>query len=230
MTVINQRIVPVLGVSEQSTFVGSRIGAGVSHTCVVKNNQEIDCWGTNGHKTLGDDTTTGRAYPSHVIATDGDPTSRFGDAIQVVAGNNHTCALKEDSMAYCWGSASYLGINLSSGGSTNKDHPVPVTVSATENLTNITQIDVFSTHTCAVNSSGNVYCWGLGTDGRLGTGSDSHAGRAKLVVDGNNSTTAITGISKVATGDSFSCALKTNGGVLCWGKNEFGQLGNGNTG
>ena len=229
VSVINQRTASVFGVSDQPTFVGSRIAGGHTHTCVVKNNQEIDCWGNNEDAKLGDDTTTNRGYPSHVIATDGDPASRFGDAIQVVAGRYHSCALKENGTVYCWGEQKYLGIDSAASGS--KDHPVPVTVSATENLSNITQIDIFDDHTCAVNSSGNVYCWGEGNSGKLGNGiNGDDTLRATLVVDGNNSTTALTGISKVSTGGKFTCALKTDGGVLCWGSNEFGQLGNGNAG
>ena len=111
------------------------------------------------------------------------PTSRFGDAIQVVTGSLQTCALKEDGTVYCWGSEAYLGIG-SNLGLTGKDYPVPVTVSATENLTNITQISSFYIYTCAVNSSGNVYCWGSGEFGGLGIGSNTYAIRATLVIDG----------------------------------------------
>ena len=229
VTVLNQRyetIIPT--VSDQTGFVGPRISGGIAHTCVVKNNQEIDCWGSNQLGRLGDDTFISRGYPSHVVETDGDPTSKFSNAIQVVVGRAHSCALKEDATVYCWGQEPYLGIGSTS--SRSKDYPIPVTSSATENLSSITQISSFREHSCAVNNSGNVYCWGNGDNGKIGNGSNNAAPRATLVVDGNNSTTALTGISKVATGDSFTCALKTNGGVLCWGKNLLGQLGNGNTG
>ena len=227
VTVINQRLVPVFGVSEQPTFVGPRINGGKDHTCVMKNNQEIDCWGKGSHGRLGDDKLDSRGYPHHVIATNGNPNSRFSEAIQVVAGEYHSCALKENGTVYCWGYGTYLGINSITG---TKDYPVPVTVSTSSNLSGIKQISSFNQHTCAVNSSGNVYCWGKGQNGEIGNGTNNNATRATSVVAGEGSTTSLTGISKVSTGGDFTCALKTDGGVLCWGKNEYGQLGDGNTG
>ena len=207
MTVLNQRYETMIPtVSDQTGFVGSRISGGIGHTCVVKNNQGIDCWGGNQLGRLGDDTFISRGYPSHVVETDGDPTSKFSNAIQVVVGRAHSCALKEDATVYCWGQEPYLGIGSTS--STSKDYPIPVTVSATENLSSITQISSFREHSCAVNNSGNVYCWGAGDNGKIGNGSNDAAPRATLVVDGNNSTTALTGISKVSTGDSVCLCSK----------------------
>ena len=172
---------------------------------------------------------TSRGYPSHVIANDGDPTSRFNDAIQVVAAEHHSCALKEDGTIYCWGREFYLGINSTSNIAT-KNYPVPVTITASNNLSGITQISSHHEHTCAVNSSGNVYCWGDGQFGRIGNGFDAFVARATLVVEGDGSITALTGISKVSVGGESTCTLKTDGGVLCWGRNNYGQLGNGNIG
>ena len=39
--------------------------------------------------------------------------------------------------------------------------------------------------------------------------------------------TPLTGISQVATGENHTCALTTAGGVLCWGHNTSGQVGDG---
>ena len=229
VTVLNQRSVPIFGVSEQQTFVGPRINGGSNHTCIVTGRKKIDCWGIGDNGQLGDDTAITRGYPSHVIANDDDPDSKFNDAIQVVAGHYHSCAQKEDGTVYCWGLGKYLGINSTSG-SLIKDYPVSVTDSASNNLSDIIQISSFYEHTCALNESGNVHCWGRGQYGEIGNGSTNFAARATLVVEGVGSSTALAGISEVSAGGDFTCALKTDGGVLCWGNNKYGQLGNGQTG
>ncbi|MBK8800175.1 MAG: hypothetical protein IPM07_29460 [Anaerolineales bacterium] len=109
-------------------------------------------------------------------------------------------------------------------------------------------------HTCAVTTSGKVYCWGGNASGQLGTGDKVDrqtpvaipdlAGNAGAVSAGGNRTcvllnsgemrcygadgaVSLAGIAAFSSGDGHSCALTTTGGVKCWGENEDGQLGNG---
>ncbi|MBL0203519.1 MAG: hypothetical protein IPQ14_04080 [Candidatus Microthrix sp.] len=41
--------------------------------------------------------------------------------------------------------------------------------------------------------------------------------------------TGLTGVTAIIAGREYSCALKRNGTVACWGDNSFGQLGDGTT-
>ena len=90
-----------------------------------------------------------------------------------------------------------------------------------------TQLAAGAAHTCAVTEGGALYCWGRGTDGRLGyantnpIGDDETPGQAGAVPVG----AAVVG---VALGSAHTCALLTSGSVRCWGDGALGQLGYGN--
>jgi hypothetical protein len=86
--------------------------------------------------------------------------------------------------------------------------------------------------TCARYNEGSVKCWGLGTNGRLGTGATTTVGNAanqmgvnaSFVNLGTNRTA-----TKLAVGGTHACAILDNGKVKCWGTNTSGQLGYGDT-
>lgn len=85
---------------------------------------------------------------------------------------------------------------------------------------------------CALLTSGRVDCWGAGTNGQLGDGKAKSSGRPVpvLAVSGKG---ALTGVASVVN-DTFGygsqyCAVLRSGGVVCWGFNQDGQLGNGTT-
>ncbi len=84
-------------------------------------------------------------------------------------------------------------------------------------------IDGGANQTCAVNNVGGVECWGNNALGQLGDGTTTLR-LAPAKVSGLSS-----GATSVSTGNNFSCALTSAGGVKCWGHNLYGQLGNNST-
>lgn len=81
-------------------------------------------------------------------------------------------------------------------------------------------------HTCVLFNDGAVRCWGVGADGRLGSGSSASVGDTKTPRDGKD--VGLGGkATALAAGAGHSCALLESGAVRCWGDGSFGQLGHG---
>ena len=87
----------------------------------------------------------------------------------------------------------------------------------------VAKIEVRSSYTCALLENGGVKCWGRNSNGRLGNGTNTDRD-APVDVSGLTS-----GVRDIVIGDDHTCALLENGGVKCWGRNSYGQLGDGTT-
>jgi alpha-tubulin suppressor-like RCC1 family protein len=78
-----------------------------------------------------------------------------------------------------------------------------------------------SRHSCAISRSGDLKCWGNNFNGELGNGVDT---------TNRNTPSSVSGSAKyiaVAGGETFTCAVTSAGAAQCWGRNVFGQLGDG---
>ena len=89
----------------------------------------------------------------------------------------------------------------------------------------IIQIALGSFHNCALFESGRIKCWGRNDHGQLGYGDTQTRNKPseKFVPTGS------TKIIKISLGDGHTCALFEGGFIKCWGKNDQGQLGYGDT-
>ena len=154
------------------------------------------------------------------------PASRLS---QIGFGKSHTCVLTTlEGQVKCWGYGNYgqLGDGLSF-----YSQPVIIPVSVIEGsdrislLSDIAQISVGNYHSCALTSSGNVKCWGRGDYGQLGDNAFANKNHPVVVLD-RKSRGPLSGIVQISSGSHHSCALTSSGNVKCWGRGEFGQLGN----
>jgi alpha-tubulin suppressor-like RCC1 family protein len=120
-----------------------------------------------------------------------------------------------DVFTWGWGSLGRLGHG-------NTDHQlVPKQV---EGLTNVTDIAAGMSHSVAVGEGGAVYTWGYNDEGQLGLGDrGGHLRNVPTEVPGVN------GMVAVAAGTTHSFTLSRDGTVMACGKNEYGQLGLGDT-
>jgi hypothetical protein len=137
---------------------------------------------------------------------------------------------------YCWNQA---GTNNSDGELGNGDASTPGTTGATPvvtstgtTLTGITRVfgGGESNTACAVDASGDLWCWGNGAFGLLGNGSTNDSPFAVAVMTGSGGTaTQFTGVTSVSIAESHICAVTASGALYCWGANDSGQLGTGTT-
>ena len=198
--------IPVTGLS---SGVGA-IAAGYAHTCALTNAGEVLCWGYNGAGQFGNGTKTSSSTPVSA-------TGLSARMSAIATGTDHTCALTTGGGMLCWGGN--LDFQLGNGQAVGISTPVLVTGRSSGNVA----IATGAHHTCALTTAGGVLCWGEDGQGQLGNGGFS-ASSSIPVQSGLSS-----GVAAIATGDFFTCALTTAGGVQCWGDNAYGQLGNGTT-
>jgi alpha-tubulin suppressor-like RCC1 family protein len=185
----------------------SAISAGIDHTCAITSSGGVKCWGTNDGWQLGDGGHKNSSTPVDVRGL----TSGIAG---VSAGGWQTCALTSSGGIKCWGSNSsgQLGNNSTAIYST-----IPVDVSGlTKGVDAIAVGDDFA---CALTSAGGVKCWVNNDKGQLGDGTHNNRS-ASVDVSG-----LISGVSAITTGNNFTCALTSSGGVKCWGDNFQGRLG-----
>jgi alpha-tubulin suppressor-like RCC1 family protein len=74
---------------------------------------------------------------------------------------------------------------------------------------------------CGRRGSGQVECWGLGDEGEIGDGANMRRGHPVPIAD------AAQDFAEIAAGQQFACARRESGAVVCWGRNDQGQLGDG---
>jgi alpha-tubulin suppressor-like RCC1 family protein len=186
------------------------VSAGGQHTCAITPSGGVNCWGLNGSGQLGNGTTKNSSVPVQV-------SGLSSGVVEIAAGGSHTCALMAGGEVLCWGRNSSGQL----GNGTTKNSSVPVQISGLSS--GVVEIAAGSAHTCAVTAQGGALCWGAGSFGQLGTGA----------VKGSSTPVSVSGlgsgVAAVSTGGFHSCALTAGGGVLCWGLNTSGQLGNGTT-
>jgi alpha-tubulin suppressor-like RCC1 family protein len=195
------------------------VSASAAHTCAVKTNHTLWCWGANYEGEFGDGTTTGSDVPVQAAG-------HTGHWAAVSAGTGYTCAVKTNHTLWCWGTnlAGELGI-----GSTVLHSYVPVQVAGhTRDWAAVSaeSSSVGTNHTCAVKTNHTLWCWGADLDGELGDGAPV-GGTSYVPVQVAGHTRDWAAVSADATN---TCAVKTSRTLWCWGGNGYGQLGNGTTG
>ena len=208
-----------------------QVSAGGKHSCALSEEGGVLCWGKAANGVLGNDCGSSCTDKNHAVAVvDGDGSADpLTGIIQISTGNLHTCALTDGGEILCWGEGSYG--RLGNHGIASKDHPVSALNldDSSTPLSGIAQISAGDSHTCALTVDGNVKCWGSGGNGRLGDDASSIRQRAVFVVDGDNSSTPLSGIVQVSAGGKHTCAVTKEGKVKCWGNGSDGRLGNDDT-
>lgn len=181
------------------------IGLGDFHTCAVQGGQ-VYCWGSSDYGELG----IGGALKNKVTT----PTlvSGITNAVAVVAGYSHTCALLATGTVKCWGKKTTLGSVVANDANTPIDVP---------SLSGIAAIAGARSRTCVITTTGAVKCWGFGYLGNTGGTSSGSTTPVDVALP--------TAATAVQVGYDQTCAILQGGALWCWGENYYGQVGDGTT-
>ena len=144
---------------------------------------------------------------------------------KVSAGTHHTCAITNpEGEVSCWG----LGTDgqLGQGTLDSTSYPVAVRHSNGSLFSEAIQVAVGRNHSCALTLSGEIQCWGRGSEWQLGQSTNISSNSPLSVLD-LESGIPLNGVVQISLGEEHGCALVSNGGVKCWGASADGQLGYG---
>jgi alpha-tubulin suppressor-like RCC1 family protein len=185
----------------------SLVAAGSSFSSAIKTNGTLWSWGNNGYGRLGLDDTTYRSSPVQV--------GSLTNWSKVSGGNFFCAAIKTDGTLWSWGvnNQGQLGQNIA----TAIFRSSPVQVGA---LTDWAQVSAGSSLCAAIKTNGTLWSWGINESGGLGQNISYNINRSSPVQIG-----ALTDWSQVSTGSYFCAAIKTNGTLWSWGRNNSGRLG-----
>ena len=198
--------IPV-SVNGLSTGVVAIASAG-NHTCALTTAGAVKCWGWNTAGQLGNNTTNDSNLPVAV-------TGLSSGVASISAGSMNSCAVTTTGGALCWGN----NADGELGSAVSGQSMVPVGVTGMSS--GVASVAMGGDHACALTTAGSVQCWGYNAFGQIGNNSGADSSWAPVQVFGLTS-----GVTKIASGGSHSCALKGSSIVQCWGFNAFGQLGN----
>ena len=210
--------------------------AGQNHSCALSEAGAVQCWGDNQYGQIGDGTKEVRSQATDVKGLS-------SGVVAISAGQNHTCALKNDGTVWCWG---YNGEGqLNDGTLQNSATPVQTKVEGSFGYFSASMLDTymmvgdksektagwlkslmsyidplenmvsvygarFTDGGCAVEkSTGDLYCW-------------SENGKAEKVE-------GVTDMLGVSSGLGQTCGMTNKFALYCWGENASGQVGNGTT-
>ncbi len=214
------------------------VTAGEWHTCALTTTGGVLCWGDNGFGQLGNGSTGGSAIPVGVSglasgvtavsagglfncavtsaggakcwgsgfgATPVDVVGLASGVASIDGGGQHTCAVTTGGGLKCWGQNGFG--QLGDGTTTKTVTPVDVSGLAS----GVVSVSPGIEHTCALMVSGGVKCWGFNDFGQLGDGTTAGSTVPVDVVG------LASGITAIAAGGNYSCALTSTGGIKCWG-------------
>jgi alpha-tubulin suppressor-like RCC1 family protein len=183
------------------------VAAGQEHTCALHAPGEVFCWGENSTGQLGLGDTRPRGEPARITG--------LMDVAQLACGGDNCCALRLSGVLECWGD-NHQGVPGQDEEGRAADVLEPARVAGQERYV---QVSVGEAHACAIDTGGELSCWGRNNEGQLGVGLTQTHSRTPLPIGSAKD------FQGVAAGQHHTCAIRGGGELYCWGTNDFFELG-----
>ena len=221
---LTRRLRPTAVRFDGETPIVKQVSTGFSNTCIVTENNRVMCWGDGSQGQIGicshsnDASLFDEIRPQEVLL----PWS--SNATMVTTAKQFACALMDDGSVKCWGRNNYG--QLGSGSTSPSYSGLPLEVKLPIGRFALS-IDSFEDHSCAVLDDGNMYCWGYKKYGNMGTGDLPTSTAAHTSTPVPVHLPGGKRVSLMAVGDAHSCAVMTDDTLWCWGRNYYGEIGDG---
>jgi alpha-tubulin suppressor-like RCC1 family protein len=210
----------------------AEISAGAVHTCAIDAAGAVHCWGLAEHGQLGGPAVDEICIPSYPFYCRKQPQRLQTEHTfaSITAGGTSTCALTTGGEAYCWGSGP-LGYaerpttchfygRTGGGPSTPRSVECSRDPRLVEGARTYVAVSAGGEHACGVTASGEAYCWGKASFGRLGSGTPVTDTLLPVRVQSGAA------FRQISAGTNHTCAVTAADEAFCWGANAAGQVGN----
>lgn len=210
----------------KAIYLGDTIAAGNSHSGAIKDGKLFG-WGRNNFGQTGIGITSKfeeATHPDTPKLVNNAPT----DLVSLSFNQNHSLAIDKNGQVYSWGEdkSGQLG-----RGDTGRDNCTTakndcrLTIAAIPNIANAVTMAAGYRHNLVLDSDGNVWAFGAGSNGQLGNGETVNSS-SPVQVDFSKAENVGRLIQVAATANS-SFALDDKGQVWGWGSDAYANFGRG---
>ena len=225
-----------------------QVSAGSLHTCGVTRRNAAYCWGPTGFGRLGNGSHSGPEscfwFQAEYTCSTSPIAVRGGLAFRTLtSGDQHTCGVTTNDAVYCWGTneLGQLGNGTSTGPETcvakgsddELEHaPCSTTPVRVVGRLRFRQVSAGRYHTCGVTTDNRAYCWGASFWGQLGNGTNKGPETCGTHAPCSTAPVRVARqlrFRQVSAGDDHTCGVTTENVAYCWGVNDGGELGHGNS-
>lgn len=222
-----------------------QLSIGLGHGCALMGDASVKCWGGNYEGEAGGGKEQRDVKIPSVV-------KGLSQATAVTTGSSHSCAIAQQGKVFCWGrnsngqavpgadaklfeptlvpevsEAIQLAANDDWTCALDSKHQMTCwgdRKPATKLASDVKQLaQNTGDHMCALKMDGQVICWGANNYGQAGSGQ----AQKPYTVATPEPVAGLKGAVAVGAGYEHSCAALNDGSVSCWGRNRFGELGDG---